>query len=205
MPDFGLMYLAVLTLLVQSLLLVAALAFGARGFLQVRATEGASGLRSSLAALDLCVTVLAWSALFFAPWRFFDARVFLWLPFVPLPVAATPAILLALGEKGHSGTARLMSFIAVTALAFSGGKGLQRWDFDRQNAYLAGLEDKMEARFLAAAVASEHCEACLRREGPCTLSKDSHRDSDGIRAGEFREYAKRASESAKFWRNRAYQ
>jgi hypothetical protein len=202
-PDFGLMFLALLTLLTQLVLLMTALAFGIRSLLLLRSPAGAGGLRPAMMGIVLCLAVGAWSVLFFAPWRFPGARPYLWLPFAPLAVTASAAALWAMRGRRCSGTIRLMAVVAAAAFTTAAGIFLQRWDFRRESLYWAGVEEKQSAMFLAAARTAERCEEHGRRGEPCEKCKNASPDSNGYYSKEFRKYAEQAAERAKSWSRRA--
>jgi hypothetical protein len=198
-----LVYLGLLTLLAQLVLLVIALVCGSRSLLLLRSPARAVGLKSALIALGICMAVGAWSVLFFAPWRFPNARPYLWMPFVPLVVAASAAVLWAMRGRRLSGIVRLMAIIAAIALTMAGGVCLQRWDFRRENLYRAGAEDEQAERFLAAARAAERCEEPGRHGEPCGRCKNASPEPNGYYARQFRRYAEEAAKRAKGWRRRS--
>jgi hypothetical protein len=201
-PDFGLMYLALLTLLAQLVLLVIALACGIRSLLLLRKSAGSDGSKPALIALGVCAAVEVWSVLFFVPWRFPNARPLLWIPLVPLAVAGSAVVLWAMRPRRLSGTVRLMAIVASLALTTAGGVFLQRWDFRRENRYWAGIEDEQAGRFIASAEAAERCEQHGRRGEPCDRCKNASPDSNRYYAEESRKHAEQAAERARTWRRR---
>jgi hypothetical protein len=201
-PDFGLMFLALLTLLAQLVILVIALACGIRSLRLLRHPAGSDGSKRALIALGLCAAVEVWSVLFFTPWRFPNARPLLWIPLVPLAVAGSAVALWAMRGWPLSGTVRLMAIFASIALTTAGGVFLQRWDFRRENRHWARTEDEQAGSFLAAANAAERCEQHGRRGEPCERCKNQSPDSNQYYAEQFKNYAQQAAERAKFWRRR---
>ena len=118
--DFGLMFLGLLTLLAQLVLLIVALVCGTRSMLLLRRPASDAGLKSALIAIGICATVVGWQMLFFAPWRFPNARSYLWMPFVPLAVADRSAHTRAvMCHSRPSGTLGLMVITATHALTMS--------------------------------------------------------------------------------------
>ena len=201
--DYGLMCLGLLTLLAQLGLLVTALVYGIMSLLLLRSPAGAVGLKPALIALGLCTAVGAWSVLFFAPWRFHNARPYLWMPFVPLPIAASAAALWAVRGRRLSDTVRLMAVVAAIALTAAGAVFLQRWNLRRENLYWAGVEEGQQAMFISAARAADRCEEHVRRRKPCERCKNASPGAYGYYANEARKYAEGAAETAKGWRLRA--
>ena len=201
-PDFGLMYLALLTLLAQLVLLMIALARGIRSLLLLRSPAGSDGPMPALIALGICALVEVWSVLFFAPWRFANARPLLWIPLVPVAVAGCALALWAMRGWRLSGTVRLMAVVASIALTTACGVFLQRWDCRRESRYWAGIENEQAARFLASAKAAERCEQHGRRGEPCDRCKNQSPDSNRYYTEQFRTYAEQAAERAKVWRRR---
>ena len=114
--DFGGLVLGLLTLLVQLVLLIIALVFGTTSLLRLLRPASAAGLKPAFIAIGICAAVGGWQVLFFTPWRFPNARPYLWMPFVPLAVAASAATLWLMRRWRPSGTLALMAVIATLSL-----------------------------------------------------------------------------------------
>jgi Ca2+/H+ antiporter len=198
--DFGALVLGLLTLLVQLVLLIIAFVCGTTS---LRRSASAAGLKPAFIAIGICAAVGGWQVLFFTPWRFPNARPYLWMPFVPLSVAASAATLWLMRRWRPSGTLALMAVVATIALTMAGGVFLQRWDRRRDSLYWARAEDEQAGSFLAAALISARCEQHSRRGERCELCQKSSPESNQYNAIQFRKYAEDAAIRAKFLRQRA--
>ena len=201
--DFGLMFLGLLTLLAQLVLLIVALVCGTRSMLLLRRPASDAGLKSALIAIGICATVVGWQMLFFTPWRFPNARPYLWMPFVPLAVAASATTRWVMRHSRPSGTLGLMAVIATIALTMAGGVFLQRWDRRRESLYWARTEDKQADSFVAVAEIALRCEQHGRHGERCERCRNESPESNQYDAILFRKYAEEAAIRARFLRQRA--
>jgi hypothetical protein len=201
--DFGIMAWGLLTLLAQMVLAIVAFACGAWSLLRLRNPAGAAGSNLALIAIGICAAVCGWQVLFFAPWRFPNARPYLWMPFVPLALAASAATLWSIRLWRPSSTLSLMAVVATVAFTMTGGMFLQRWDRHRESLYWARIEDEQSSQFLASAEIAARCEQHGRRGEPCNRCHNASPESNQYFAKEFRKYAEDAAGRAKSWRERA--
>jgi hypothetical protein len=201
--DYDRIVLGFLTLLAQLAILTVALWCGVWSLLRLRRPIGAAGLRLAFIALGLSLMVLAWAVLAFRPTLSPGPRPHLWVPFVPLGVAATSATLWGLRGRRISGTVRMMAVVAAIALMLGGGISLQRLDFRRANLHQARLEDRSASGFREAALRAERCGGHLRLGEPCDRCRDRSLASESYYAKEFRRYEIEAAQRARAWRRRA--
>jgi hypothetical protein len=201
--DFGLMFLGLLTLVVQLVLLIVAFVCGTTSLLRLRRPASAAGLKPAVIAIGICAAVGGWQVLFFTPWRFPNARPYLWMPFVPLAVAASAATLWVMRRARPSGTLGLMAVVATIAITMAGGVFLQRWDRRRDSLYWARTEDEQAGSFLAAAEIARQCERHGRRGERCERCQKSSPESNQYYAKQLRKYAEEAAIRAQFLRQRA--
>ena len=201
--DFGALALGLLTLLVQLVLLIIAFVCGTTSLLRLRRSASAAGLKPAFIAIGICAAVVGWQMLFFTPWCFPNARPYLWMPFVPLAVAASAATLWLMRRWRASGTLALMAVIATIALTMAGGVFLQRWDRRRESLYWARAEDKQADSFLAVAEIALRCEQHGRHGKRCERCRNESPESNRYDAILFRKYAEEAAIRARFLRQRA--
>ncbi len=136
--DYGLMMLALFSILAQIILVLIAIAIGCISLLQLRRRplNARLGWRCALIAVGLSMLVELWIALFFTPWRFPNSRQLLFLPLPSLQIGlCSLSLWITLDLFAKSNLSRMVHFtMSIVAVIVATGCifWLQTWDRRRE-------------------------------------------------------------------------
>jgi hypothetical protein len=188
--DYGLMMAGLLTLGIQLVLLLIALACGGFSLLSLRrpTPNVRRGRICAWIALGLGVLLEVWIVLFFTPWRFPNARPLLFFPLPALQSGLCGIVLWgSFGSTRYSSTARLMIAVAAIALTTWGAVSLERWDRRRELLHWAEAHAAASRKFFEAFQTEMRCYEHGMRNQPC--ERCAGRSPSDSQAKYFRQFA----------------